>query len=97
MKLMGIPKLNELAHDAREALDGAVSALVAELEEGTWQSMEEIADFFPAAVIEGMKVRIPLNGGFQVELLADCRAQMVLIQYAGAASGAHDNTGSRAA
>jgi hypothetical protein len=98
MKLMGVPKLNDLAHHAREALDGAVSALVAELEAGKWRSMGEIADFFPAAVIDGMRVRIPLNGGYEVELLADCEAQMVLIQYAGAASGARDNnTGSRAA
>jgi hypothetical protein len=98
MKLMGIPKLHELAHRARDALDGAVPALVAELEAGTWQSISEIADFFPSAVIEGIKVRIPLNGGYRVDLLADCEAQMVLIEYAGPASGARARkTGSEAA
>jgi hypothetical protein len=88
MKLMGISKLAELAHRAGEALDGAVPALVAELEAGTWHSMTEIADFFPSAVVDGIKVRIPLNGGYRVDLLADCEAQMILIEYAGAGSGA---------
>jgi hypothetical protein len=98
MKLMGIPKLDELARHAPEALDGAVPALVAELEAGTWKSMAEIADFFPSAVIDGIKVRIPLSGGYQVDLLADCQAQMVLIEYAGPASGARaGRTGSEAA
>lgn len=87
MKLMGISKLDELAHRAGDALDGAVPALVAELKAGTWQSMDEIADFFPSAVIDGIKVRIPLNRGYRVDLLADCQAQMILIEYAGAASG----------
>ena len=49
--------------------------------------MAEIADFFPLAVIDGIKVRIPLNGGYRVDLLVDCEAQMVLIEYAGAAKG----------
>jgi len=98
MKLMGISRLDELAHRARDALDGAVPALVAELEAGTWQSMAEIADFFPSAVIDGIKVRIPLNGGYRVDLLADCEVQMVLIEYAGTASGARvGKTGSKAA
>ena len=98
MKLMGISKLHELAHRAGDALDGAIPALVAELEAGTWRSMAEIADFFPAAVVNGVKIRIPLNGGFRVDLLADCEAQMVLIEYAGAGSGARaDKTRSKAA
>ena len=58
MKLMGISKLNKLADCAGDILGGAVPALVAELEAGTWQSMAEIADFFPSAVIEGIKIRI---------------------------------------
>jgi hypothetical protein len=98
MKLMGILKLDELAHRAGDVLDGAVPALVAELEAGAWQSMTEIADFFPSAVIDGIKVRIPVNGGYRIDLLADCGAQMVLIEYAGAASGARaGKTGSKAA
>lgn len=98
MKLMGISKLVELVRHAGDALDGAVGALVAELEAGTWQSMTEIADFFPLAVIDGIKVRIPLDGGYRVDLLADCEAQMVLIDYAGAGSGARSGkTGSKAA
>lgn len=98
MKLMGISKLDELAHRARDALDGAVSALVAELEAGTWRSMAELADFFPVAAIDGRRVRIPLNGGHRVDLLADCEAQMILIEYAGAANGARaGRTGSEVA
>jgi hypothetical protein len=98
MKLMGISKLDELSHHAGDALDGAVSALVAELEAGAWRSMAEIADFFPSAVLDGIKVRIPLNGGYRVDLLADCETQMVLIEYAGAGSGAlAGKTGSKAA
>jgi hypothetical protein len=98
MKLMGISRLDELAHRAGDALDGAVPALVAELEAGAWQSMAEIADFFPSALINGIKVRIPLNGGYRVDLLADCEAQMVLIEYAGAGSEARaGKTGSKAA
>lgn len=98
MKLMGISKLHELAHRAGNALDGAVPALVAELEAGTWRSMAEIAGWFPAAVIDGIKVRIPLNGGYRVDLLANCEAQMVLIDYAGAGSGLRaGKTGSKAA
>ncbi len=98
MKLMGISKLVELAHRARDALDGAVPALVAELEAGKWQSMAEIADFYPSAVIDGIKVRIPLGGGHRVDLLADCEGQMILIEYAGAASGVRaGKAGSKAA
>jgi hypothetical protein len=98
MKLMGISNLGELAHRAGGVLDGAVPALVAELEAGTWQSMDEIADFFPSAVISGIKVRILLNGGYRVDLLADCAAQMILIEYAGARSGGRaGKTGSKAA
>jgi hypothetical protein len=98
MKLMGISKLDELAHRAGDALDGAVPALVAELEAGAWQSMADIADFFPSAVIDGIKVRIPINSGYRVDLLADCEAQMVLIEYAGAVSGARvGKAGSKAA
>src|SRR5258706_16423577 len=98
MKLMGISKLNELAHRAGDALDGVVSALVAELEAGTWRSMAEIADFFPSAVIDGIKVRISLNGDYRVDLLADCEAQMILIEYAGGGRGARTSkTGSKAA
>ncbi|RWK65594.1 MAG: hypothetical protein EOR85_24585 [Mesorhizobium sp.] len=88
MKLMGISRLHELARRARDGLDGAVPALVSELEAGSWRSMAEIAQFYPSAVIDGIKVRIPLNGGYRVDLLADCEAQMVLIEYAGATSGA---------
>ncbi|RUV30510.1 hypothetical protein [Mesorhizobium sp. M5C.F.Ca.IN.020.32.2.1] len=88
MKLMGISRLRELARRARDGLDGAVPALVAELESGSWRSMADIAEFYPSAVIDGIKVRIPLNGGYRVDLLADCEAQMVLIEYAGATSGA---------
>jgi hypothetical protein len=98
MKLMGISKLAELAHSAGDTLDGAVPALVAELEAGSWRSMAEIADFFPAAVIDGTKVRIPLTDGYRVDLLADCGAQMIFIEYAGAGSGARaSKTGSKVA
>ena len=88
MKLMGITRLHELARRARGGLDGAVPALVAELETGSWRSMAEIAEFYPSAVVDGIKVRIQLNGGYRVVLLADCETQMVLIKYAGATSGA---------
>ncbi|MES0090091.1 hypothetical protein [Mesorhizobium sp. M0030] len=88
MKLMGILRLHELACRVRNGLDGAVPALVAELEAGSWRSMAEIAAFYPTAVIDGIRVRIPLGGGYQIDLLADCEAQMVLIEYAGATSGA---------
>jgi hypothetical protein len=88
MKLMGISKLVELAHRAGEALDGAIPALIAELEAGTWSSMDEIADFFPAAIVDGIKVRIPMDGGYRVDLLADCKAQMIFIEYAGTRSAA---------
>lgn len=84
MKLMGISRLHELARRARDGLDGAVQALVAELEAGSWRSMADIAEFYPLAVIDGITVRIQLNGDYRVDLLADCGAQMVLIEYAGA-------------
>ncbi len=98
MKLRGISKLAHLARRAGDALDGAIPALVAELESGAWQSTAEMADFFPAAVVDGMKVRIPLAAGYRVELLADCKAQMILIDYAGSETGARaDKRGSKAA
>jgi hypothetical protein len=98
MKLMGISKLADLKHRAADALDGAVPALVAELKSGAWRSMDEIAEFFPAAVIDGIKVRIPIAEGYRVDLLADCEAQMILIEYAGAGSGARaGKTGRKAA
>jgi hypothetical protein len=98
MKLMGMSKLAKLARNARQALDGAIPALIAELEAGAWRSTEEMAAFFPAAVVDGMKVRIRLDAGYRVDLLADCEAQMVLIEYAGSETGARaDKTGSKAA
>lgn len=98
MKLMGIPKLDKLAQGAGDALDGAVAALVAELEAGTWQSIAEIAEFFPSAAVDGIRVQIALDGGYRVDLLADCEAQMILIEFAGAGSGARaGKTGSKAA
>ncbi|WP_287304969.1 hypothetical protein [Mesorhizobium sp.] len=59
--------------------------------------MAEIAEFYPSAVIDGIEIRILLNGGYRIDLLADCEAQMVLIEYAGAAGGARvtDRTGSK--
>ena len=60
--------------------------------------MAEIADFFPTAEVDGIKVRIPLDGDYRVDLLADCEAQMILIEYAGAGSGARTSKkGSKAA
>ncbi|MER9223750.1 type II toxin-antitoxin system HigB family toxin [Mesorhizobium sp. M0644] len=88
MKLMGTSRLHDLVHCACDGLDGAVPALVAELEAGSWRSMTEIAEFYPSAVIDGIKIRIVLNGGYRIDLLADCEAQMVLIEYAGWTSGA---------
>lgn len=92
MKLIGISRLRELARRARGNLDGAVPALVAELEAGSWRSMAEIAEFYPSALIKGIKVRIPLNGDYRVDLVADCEAQIVLIAYAGATTGARATT-----
>jgi hypothetical protein len=98
MKLMGISKLAELMHRGGEALDGTIPALIAELEAGTWRSMDEIADFFPAAIIDGIKVRIPMDGGCRVDFLADCEAQMIFIEYAGTRSAARaSKTGSNVA
>ncbi|KWV60493.1 hypothetical protein AS156_29390 [Bradyrhizobium macuxiense] len=98
MKLMGISKLADLSRRAGDALDGAIPALLAELEAGTWQSATEIAGFFPMAVVDGITVRISLDGGYRVDLLADCEAQMILIEYAGPGSGARaGKTGSKAA
>jgi hypothetical protein len=96
MKLIGISRLRELARRTRGDLDGAVPALVAELEAGSWRSMAEFAEFYPSARIQGIKVRIPLNGDYRVDLVADCEAQIVLIEYAGATSGARtmDKAGS---
>lgn len=88
MKLMGISRLRELARRAHDSLDGAVPALVAELEAGSWRSMAEIAEFYPSALIDGIRVRIPLDGGYRVDLVADCEAQIILIEYAGATTGA---------
>lgn len=87
MKLMGMSKLAGLARLAGGDLDGAVPALVAELEAGAWRSMAEVADYFPASRIAGFKVRIPLGDDYRVDLLVDCEAQMILIEYAGARSG----------
>jgi hypothetical protein len=98
MKLMEILKLVELADRAGKALDGAIPALIAELDAGTWRSMDEIADFFPAAIVDGIKVRIPMDGGYRVDLLADCKAQMIFIEYAGTRSAARAiKTGSNVA
>ena len=48
--------------------------------------------------VDGMQVRIPLGAGYRVDLLADCEAQMILIEYAGSETGARaDKTGSKAA
>lgn len=87
MKLMGMSKLAGLARLAGGDLDGAVPALVAELEAGAWHSMAEVADYFPASRIAGFKVRIALGDDHRVDLLVDCEAQMILIEYAGARGG----------
>jgi hypothetical protein len=89
MRLMGISRLAELARRADGALDGAAAALAAELEEGAWQSMDEIAKYFPLALIRGTKVRISISGGYRVDFIADCEAQMIFIEGAQAEKKPH--------
>lgn len=86
MKLMGISRLKELLHHARDELDGAVGALVSELEAGNWKSVEEVADQYPSAKINGNKIQIPLGDAYRVDLLTDYELQMILIEYAGSAN-----------
>lgn len=98
MKLMGISKLDELARRSGDVLSGAIPALVAELEGGEWQSMDEISDYFPLAVVDGIKIRIALGDRCHVDLLADCDAQMILIESVCSGSGARTGkTGRKAA
>ena len=97
MKLMGISKLAELASCRRRSRRGDTGPCRRAGVEGAWQSTAEMADFF-AAVVDGMKATIPLAAGYRVELLADCKAQMILIDYAGSETGARaDKRRSKAA
>jgi len=95
MKLMGISRLRELSLRARDELDGAVGALIAELESGSWCSIDEVASRYPLATISGNKIQIPLGDAYRVDLLTDCELQMILIEYAGSANAG--KVGSKAA
>lgn len=97
MKLMGISKLEISSQTARQGLKGAISALVSELEAGHWQSMSDLAGHYPLASISGLKVSLPLDDDYRVEFLADCEAQMILIEEAGASGARASSKGSNAA
>jgi hypothetical protein len=93
MKLMGVLSLRNLSQGEHDELGGSVSALVAELQACAWRSMAEITGLFPSAVIDGIKARILIDGGYHVDLRVDCEAQMILIEHAGAERG--DRVGKR--
>lgn len=88
MRLMGIGNLGELAKCADKALATAANALWTELSVGRWRTESELAEHYPLATVDGAHVRIPLGPAHYVDLLVNYHAEMMLIEYAGAADNA---------
>lgn len=83
MKLMGTSKLRDLAVSGVDGLSSSVAALRAELAAGKWETIEDVRSQYPAAVVDGAYVRIPIGDMHCVEIIANCDAGMILIEYAG--------------
>ncbi len=84
MKLMGASMLSKLAaRTGAEMPSGAVAALRAELEAATWDAPTDVLDQYPAAVIEGDAVTIPLESGHCVRFVVNYESGMIVFEYAG--------------
>ncbi|MGX7874695.1 hypothetical protein ACVDG5_019735 [Mesorhizobium sp. ORM6] len=86
MKLMGTSKLKQLACSCSEEVSGAVSALVAELEDGRWPTAAELVRSYPSAIVDGAHVHIPIEDGFCADLIVNFETEMMLIEFGGAAA-----------
>ena len=100
MKLMGTLKLSQLAKTGPDRVSGAVVSLRAELEVAEWTSPADVAKQYPNALIDRCSIRILLDDGYCVDLIADYVLGMVFIDHAGSAehsSAVEDSKGGRAA
>jgi hypothetical protein len=96
MKLMGASMLSKLAATAEAELPrGAVAALCAELEAASWSAPSDVHEWYPAAAIDGDVITIPLGYGHCVCLIANYKAGMVVIEYAGNLSTRSEITAGR--
>jgi hypothetical protein len=96
MKLMGASMLSKLAVKAGvEMPSGAVAALRAELEAAIWAGPADVLDQYPAAVIKGDAVTIPLGDGHCVSLVANYKSGMIVINFAGRVRSRDDATAGR--
>jgi hypothetical protein len=87
MKLMGTLKLSQLAKIGPDRVSGAVAPLRAELEAAEWTSPADVAKQYPTALIDKSSIRILLDDGYCVDLIADYILGMVFIDHAGSAEG----------
>lgn len=87
MKLMGTPKLRNLAKCGPDGMSGAVGALCAELSEASWRSPADVTAQFPAARVDGENVRISLGEAHFVNVIVNYCSGIVLVSDAGAQGG----------
>ena len=87
MKLMGTPKLRDLARCGPDDMSGTVGALCAELSDASWRSPADVSAQFPTARVEGANVRIVLGETQFVDLVVNYRAGIVLVSDAGPRGG----------
>ncbi|MDH7972517.1 hypothetical protein QH494_10015 [Sphingomonas sp. AR_OL41] len=93
MKLMGTPKLRNLATSGTDEMSGAVAALCAELVAIDWKSPGDVVRQYPRAHVDGVSVRIQIGDAHCVDLIVNYRAGIILIEQAGAAG---ESTAARA-
>jgi hypothetical protein len=87
MKLMGMPKLRNLARSGPDEMAGAVGALCAELLGADWKSPVDVVAQYPASRVDGAKVRISVDETHLVDLVVNYHAGIILISEASAHGG----------
>jgi hypothetical protein len=83
MKLIGTSKLAVLATSGVQGMSGAAAALCAELAAAIWYSPENVMDRYPAALVDGASIRIPIGEAHCVDMIANYDKGMILIEFAG--------------
>lgn len=89
MKLMGTSKLCALAKIHGSGSTGAANAFIAELAEAKFKSKADFLEYYPLAKMRGAHVELQLDETYEVDLIVNFGAGMILIDSAVYKKSAH--------